>query len=212
METVVYLIRHAQKADDSLFNSYNVLDSNREKDERKILTIDGEKKSLELAKMEIFDNIDIIYSSHFSRCIGTAKYMASKLNMRINIDSRLGERNSGLLERNISSDKMFYYNTTHDFDYKINDGESLNEVRKRMEEVFKEIVDMNLGKQIAIFSHNTAIFSLLLCYCEVGYNLDDELILTYDEDLSFPFEFSSPEIIKLTLLEKEVVKIERIII
>lgn len=62
------------------------------KNEKIILSIEGERKAKELNEREELKNIDVLYSSNYVRAIATAKYIANKNNLNINIDERLGER------------------------------------------------------------------------------------------------------------------------
>ena len=62
------------------------------KNEKIILSIEGERKAKELSEREELKNIDVLYSSNYVRAIATAKYIANKNNLNINIDERLGER------------------------------------------------------------------------------------------------------------------------
>lgn len=86
-ETIIYLLRHSEQ----YRNCYNFGDTQLE-NEKIILSIDGEKKAEELSNnLELLD-IKELWSSSYSRAIGTAKYIAKKNNLLINIDSRLNER------------------------------------------------------------------------------------------------------------------------
>lgn len=62
------------------------------KNEQIILSANGEKKAYELSLIDELKNIDIIYSSNYIRAISTAKYIALRNNLKINVDERLGER------------------------------------------------------------------------------------------------------------------------
>ena len=94
-ETIIYLLRHSEQYRDF----YNFGDTQLE-NEKIILSIDGEKKAEELSNNHELENNEIakllnikeLWSSSYSRAIGTAKYIAKKNNLLINIDSRLNER------------------------------------------------------------------------------------------------------------------------
>lgn len=86
-ETIIYLLRHSEQYRDF----YNFGDTQLE-NEKIILSIDGEKKAEELSNnLELLD-IKELWSSSYSRAIGTAKYIAKNNNLLINIDSKLNER------------------------------------------------------------------------------------------------------------------------
>ena len=73
-------------------STYLSCENEQIKNEKIILSIEGEKKAQELSEKEELKNIDILYSSNYVRAIATAKYIADKNNISINIDERLGER------------------------------------------------------------------------------------------------------------------------
>ena len=92
--------------------------------------------------------------------------MAEKSNLGINIDSELGERKFGI----DSWDELpegFEKRQVIDENYKIGNGESQVEVRKRMYSAIMRILNDNRGKRIAVFSHATAIVFLLKQWCNI---------------------------------------------
>lgn len=89
-KTVIYLIRHSKQL--KINSTYLSCENEQIKNEKIILSIEGEKKAQELSEKEELKNIDILYSSNYVRAIATAKYIADKNNISINIDERLGER------------------------------------------------------------------------------------------------------------------------
>ena len=89
--------------------------------------------------------------------------------MLVNIDDRLGERVHGINDWNeLPSD--FGERQFIDDTYKVGFGENQREVRKRMEEVFFEILNKYKNKRIVIVSHSTAMAFLLMKWCKVFYN------------------------------------------
>ena len=89
-KTIIYLIRHSEQL--RLSGNYESSESEQLKNEKIILSIDGEKKAEVLSERQELKNIDVIYSSNYTRAIATAKYIADKNNIEINVDERLGER------------------------------------------------------------------------------------------------------------------------
>lgn len=59
------------------------------KNEQNPLSDKGEILAQELSKIAELKNIDVLYSSNYVRAISTAKYIAEKNNIKINIDERL---------------------------------------------------------------------------------------------------------------------------
>ena len=89
-KTTIYLVRHSEQL--KLKGSNFSDDSEQIKNEKIILSIDGERKANALSEHEELQNIDVLFSSNYVRAISTAKYIAMKNNIEINIDKRLGER------------------------------------------------------------------------------------------------------------------------
>jgi len=206
MKTIVYFILHAEKLKNNTYNEYDLNEHWKKKDERSPLSIAGEKEAEKLLSKKEFDNIAVIYSSHYSRCIATAKYLSERLNLQINISEKLQERIHGEIEG--VTPKNFYYNQQHDFDYKLAKGESINDTKKRILKIFNDIVFTHCGKEIAIFTHEYAIVSFLSNYCDIAYNLDDELMLSYNMN-NFSIPICLPVIFKVTLEGSEVINIEK---
>lgn len=88
--TVIYLVRHSDQLKHSA--NYQSKDNEQIKNEKIILSVEGEKKAEKLSKHEELQNIDVLYSSNYTRAIATAKYLALENNIQISIDERLGER------------------------------------------------------------------------------------------------------------------------
>ena len=91
-----------------------------------------------------------MWSSNYVRALSTAKYFAVNNNLKVNIDDRLKERVQGIK----SWDELLDDFTERQFSeetYKIGFGENQLEVRKRMEEVFAEILNANTGWRMSCF-------------------------------------------------------------
>ena len=86
--TYIYLIRHSEQ----LRTQDNDFEDSQIANEKRILTKEGEKKAEEISKLEELKNIDVLWSSNYTRAILTAKYIADENNIEINIDKDLGER------------------------------------------------------------------------------------------------------------------------
>ena len=66
----------------------------------------------------------------------------------------------------------------HDFNYKLPNGESLNDVGNRLNNELNSIILNN--ENTVVFTHKRAILGYLLKFSSVGYNLDDSLILEFN--------------------------------
>lgn len=89
-KTTIYLIRHSEQIKDNKIWRSTELEQIR--NEKVILSVIGERKAKELSENVEFENIEFVFSSNYVRAIATAKYIADKNNIEINIDERLGER------------------------------------------------------------------------------------------------------------------------
>lgn len=155
-KTIVYLIRHADTIDEKGIR--NTDENSQIINEKEILSVEGERQSKKLSERNELKNIDIIWSSSYTRAKATAKYIAFNNEIPINIDSKLNERKLGNLKelalfmkdkktRDPSQEQLI------DIYYKTTDGESAEDTRKRMTEFFDRILEEYRGKNIAIISH-----------------------------------------------------------
>ena len=161
--TTIYFIRHSEVLK---YNNVHNSDSFQLQNEKWILTKNGETIAEEKSKLEELQNLDIVYSSNYVRAIGTAKYFSPD---KINIDERFGERKFGIN----SWDELptdFGERQFNDFDYKIENGESLNDVIKREEEALNDILNNYKEKKILIVGHSTALAALFSKWCKISYD------------------------------------------
>lgn len=194
--TTIYLLRHSQPFR-KLLGEYNVNEIEQLRNEKNPLSVDGERLAKEMSERDELQNIDVIYSSHYVRTMCTAKYIAENNNIKLNVEERLGERKFGV--NNISElPPTFFEEQFRDWDYKLENGESANEVSKRMNEVLFEILNKNQGRNIAVVSHGTAISAMVKTWCNVVLNEETKLIEFYFNDkLVFDGNWNCPELFKL---------------
>ena len=74
-----------------------VSDNDQIINEKIILSVEGEKRALELSKIDELQNIDVVFSSSYVRAKSTAKYIAYNNSLDINIDESFNERRLGIL-------------------------------------------------------------------------------------------------------------------
>ena len=206
MSTVVYLIRHSEAAAKSNLKIINSHDNEQVANEKGILSVSGEKKAEQLSKVEELKGINAIYSSSYVRALETAKYIALENNLIINVDDRLNERKIGQLGD--MSQKEFERLQAKDFDFKLNGGESLVQVKKRMVDCLKNILMFESEERIVIVSHATALTCLLSSWCEIGRNYDENIILTYNEKAIVDGNFQAPYVFKITFDGLNVLNVE----
>ncbi|MBR1416249.1 MAG: histidine phosphatase family protein [Bacilli bacterium] len=173
----IYLVRNLE----TLSNAYNFLnkkDSDELLREKEILSVTGENHARELSKYSLFKNVDSIYSSNYISTLSTAKYIAKENNIKINVSFNFNDRRLGATD-DVDMD-LFDYKTYHNFDYKLRLGESINDIKKRASLELKNILKQDYTK-VVIVSHEVVLISLLLNWCELGYNCDNDIILTYKD-------------------------------
>ena len=203
METIVYLIRHSKKMEKSLVVHELNNDNYQIKREKIILGVEGERRAEKLSNLPELQDIDIIYSSNYVRAIQTAKYLAEKRNLVINIDSRFGERKLGIHgENDINIDLEQYY----DHEIKNYEGESFKEVQDRMYQAFLEAVNNNLGKKVAIYCHGAALTFLLMKWCKlINITEEKKKTLEFKGKIICDKKFKQPEIFKV-IIEDGIIK------
>lgn len=190
--TTIYLIRHSKPLKTN--NTFNI-DNLQIQNEKQSLSIEGERIAQDKLNNIEFDNIDIIFSSSYVRTIQTAKYLAEKNNLEINIVSSLGERKFGIdsweqLPENFEK-KQFL-----DENYKIGNGENQKQVRERMYSAITKILDENKNKKVVIISHATAISYLLKKWCNIEI-VDDKLRYLFNGKILLDGYFNYCETFKL---------------
>jgi len=167
------------------------------------LSVEGDNIASKISEYKELQNVEKIYSSFYSSALSTAKYLANNLNLKIIMNNKFNDCKVGALgSKNM---KMVKGLQDHDFTYRLPNGESLNDVGNRIDIEIKKIVSNN--EDVVVFTHKRAILGFLLKYCNVGYNLDDSLILEYngnqvydDTDTEFDMyelEFENNELVSI---------------
>lgn len=200
MDTVVYMSRHSEGLM-KFIDEYKSSDTFQIKNEKNPLSVEGEEKAKKLSECSELTNIDVIYSSHYVRTIATAKYIANKNSLKLNIDSRLGEREFGINDFS-ELPQDFFEHQLKDWNYKINDGENLFEVYERMNESLTKILTNWKGKRIVIVSHGTSLSVMLSKWCDIRLNETSKLVEIYfNDELVFDGNWKAPELFKLVFDE-----------
>lgn len=206
--TTIYLIRHSVRMKRDNIETYNTIQPRIIKEEKIILSSVGEKRAEVLSKEKELQNIDVIYTSNCVRTLGTAKYIMESQNLKAHIDERLDERRVGIINDKEVPD--WFIRQYKDIDYKTVGGESLGEVRARIEQVINEIIEQHKNKRIAVFTHGYAITSYILKYCKLLYVSEERLEIEYKGKTLYNRRLNAPEVFKLTFNDKELNSIELI--
>ena len=156
MDTIVYLIRHAETIDENGIRNTN--EDSQMINEKEILSVYGEEQSKKLSENTELNNIDVIWSSSYTRAKATAKYIATNNKLPINLDISLSERKLGNLKElgefmKDKSTKDPSQEQLLDRNFKTSDGESAENTRQRMTEFFGRILKEYEGKRIAVVTH-----------------------------------------------------------
>ncbi len=162
--TKVYFVRHAEP-------NYN----NRDDMSRELST-----KGLvdrELVTQFLSDkNIEVVLSSPFKRAVDTVAHFADSKGLNIEIIDDFRERKVDSVW--IEDFTAFSKAQWADFDYKLSDGESLNEVQNRNISALKNVLKKHKDRNIVIGSHGTALSTIInYFYNSFGYE-DFEKIRT----------------------------------
>ena len=206
VDTIIYLIRHAETIDENGIRNTN--EDSQMINEKEILSVQGEEQAKRLSKEVELNNIDVIWSSSYTRAKATAKYIANNNGLSINLNSNLSERKLGNLKelgefmkdkntRDPSQEQLL------DRKFKTSDGESAEDTRQRMTKFFNGILKKYEGKKIVVVSHGGAIKFFLLNWCEVNENTK----LVYNSKV---LDITSPCLLKLTFRKNELVSLEQI--
>ena len=206
--TTLYLIRHSVRMKRDDIETYNTTQPRIIREEKIVLSSEGEKRAEILSKEEELQNIDVLYTSNCVRTLQTAKYMMESQNLKANIDERLDERRVGIINDQKVPD--WFIRQYMDENYKTDGGESQKDVRKRMDEVINEILEKHKNKRIAVFAHAYAITFYLLKYCKLISIIDEKFKYEYNRKIIFEKSINAPEVFKLTFDGKEIKNIELI--
>ena len=205
--TIIYLIRHAETIDENGIR--NTSEDSQIINEKEILSVEGEEQAKKLSGNEELKNLDIIWSSSYTRAKATAKYIANVNNLQINLDDNLSERKLGNLQelgefmkdkstRDPSQEQLL------DRTFRTSDGESAEQTRKRMNKFFDKILKEYEGKRIAVISHGGSIKFFLLNWCTVNENVK----LVYNKNIIL--NIKSPCLLKLIFRKNELIDLKQI--
>ena len=158
----IYFMRHSEPL--KVVNINNN-DSLQIQNEKWGLTVNGEKLAKKKSQLNELTNFDMVISSNYVRAISTAKYFTKE---KLFIDENFGERKFGINNWE-ELPKDFGKKQFEDFNYKLPNGESINEVIEREYNSLVSILNNYHDKKILIIGHATALASLFSKWCEIDY-------------------------------------------
>ncbi|MBB6482733.1 histidine phosphatase family protein [Spirochaeta isovalerica] len=144
--TRLFFIRHAE-------SDYSIKD-----DFYRPLTSSGSFAAKKIP--DLFENthIDHFYSSPFVRSVHTIQYLANQCEKNITLCPNLQERKVGSWVEDFFT---YAQKQWHNFDYKIENGESLNEVQKRNINEINVILQNHQNQNVVIGTHGTSLCTIL---------------------------------------------------
>ncbi|MDP2629441.1 MAG: class I tRNA ligase family protein, partial [Candidatus Harrisonbacteria bacterium] len=154
-----YLMRHTQ----ARHNLEKLIAAGPENSPAKTseLTKEGKEVAAELAKKLKKEKIDFIYASPYKRTKDTARIIAKELGLKVKIDKRLEELETGIFNWKTIPDFHAYFKTPLErFEKAPEGGETLSQLRQRIMDFYKEINGKHQDKRILIVSHGDPLWIL----------------------------------------------------
>lgn len=153
------------------------------------LTEDGIEQSKRILDILSCENIDLFFSSPYTRAIETIRGLANRYNEGIVINDCFRERDIGIIPNNefYEAKKKLY----DDFDFSFPEGESSDQAQRRAINCLNVLLNMHMGKKIVIGTHGD-IMTLMINY--------------FDHKCGYDFwrNLSMPDIYRIAINEKEV--------
>ncbi len=168
------------------------------------LSIEGEQQAKKLAKKDIFNNIERIYSDASVSNIDSAKYLAEVLKQDVIINKRLHDIKIGDLKG--KTVKMLSFFQEHDFTFKLDGGESLKDAGVRISSFIRNILNDSY-ENIVIYLPKRCILAYLINHTSAEFNLDDRLVLSYNDEVILGNTDETMDIFELTFEKRELKKI-----
>ncbi len=151
-----FLLRHGQTD----FNAKNLIAGlvEESKENPPHLNEVGEKQAREAAERLAHESIGVIYSSPFKRTMQTASIVSERIGIDVLPDNRLREVDVGVLAGKSIADWEKYFEGKNVLTEGSEGGESLNEVRARVEDFLNDINNQYKNKNILIVGHGDPLW------------------------------------------------------
>ena len=204
----IYLIRHSapfveienyDNNDEILWSEFN---------RNMILSPKGEENARKLCEVDELKNIQALYASNSPRAIQTAKYLAERNGLKIKLDSRIDEREFGVKYlKEITAD--FTQTSFVNKDFKMEAGESLNEIDKRFQSFINDFIKTNVDN-IAVVMHGIILLSYLQTICDHFAYDGHTFHIEYQKKILLKGTPKNPSIYKLEFNEGQLINIDYI--
>jgi probable phosphoglycerate mutase len=166
MGNTFYIVRHGQ-------TNWN-LEGKTQGHGDSSLTELGRMQAKNLSEKMSKFNIDLIYSSDLGRAVETAQIIGKKLNLDVIKTPLLREMGfgvwEGLVHEKIKENYLDIFTTWRNEPHlaKIPNGETLQIIKDRLDEFFKEINETYDNKHILLVSHSITVKVMLLSFLNSG--------------------------------------------
>jgi len=176
------------------FVRHSIRDFTVREDREVPLTEEGVMLANDLKSFFLNKNITNIYTSPYIRAVQTIEPTANLLKINMVLEDNLRERTVGTWVDNFSD---FSLNQWNNFEYKLENGESLNEVQQRMLIAYDDILKKEKSN-IIISGHGTSLATLFnsISGGDFGFkefnqmNMPDIYCAKYENDVLV--EFTNP--------------------
>lgn len=146
--------------------------------------------------LSLLNDVNAIYSSPNASNMLCAKTLAKRVNKDVYASDKFAdERIGNLKKQNI---KDVYFMQEHDFNIKLTDGESLNEVGKRVKSEIEHIANLSNLKKVVIFTHKRSFLGYLINVFSPSYTLEDNLVIEYDDNVIYDNSKNDIDIYRLS--------------
>ena len=162
-----------------------------------------------IALLSLLTDTNAIYSSQNASNMLFAKTLAKRINKDVYSSDKFADEKIGNLKNQDLKD--VYFMQEHDFNIRLTDGESLNEVGKRVKDEIEHIVNLSNLKKVVIFTHKRAFLGYLINILQHSYTLDDNLVIEYDDNVIYDNSKNDIDIYRLTFNNGNLDYIEKII-
>jgi probable phosphoglycerate mutase len=163
----IYLTRHGE----TQWNKENRLQGWKDSE----LTESGIRNAIALGKRLYQTNFHAIYSSSSGRAFQTAKLICSDRAIPILLDNNLKEINFGEwegkiqqeIEQDYQQEFFNFWNAPHLYNQEPHSGESLRDLKQRVEQAMKKIIAAHSDGNVLIVTHGVAIRALLSFFNDI---------------------------------------------
>ncbi len=170
------------------------------------LSLEGEDNASKISLVKDLQEVEKIYASFQSSSLASAKYLANKLDLEINMAEELNDCKVGSLgSKNM---QMLKGIQEREFTYKLPGGESLKDVGYRLDSFIKKVSKEN--QIIALYTHKRTILGFLLKYAKIGYNLDENLILEFNNNIIYDDSDTPYDIYEIEIENQKIININLI--